>query len=117
MRHAALAFAALLTAVPAVHAQTITLRSSKDATVRGGGYASKNFGDEPVLETRQADDQTYLRRAAITFDTDAKVPANAHVASATLVLTVKSGNAETRRLGACTIPASFDEGTVTWKLR
>jgi endonuclease/exonuclease/phosphatase family metal-dependent hydrolase len=117
MRHAAVALAALLTAVPAVHAQTITIHSSKDATVRGGSYASKNFGDEPVLETRQADDQTYLRRAAMTFDTDAKVPANAHIASARLVLTVKGGNAETRRLGACTIPVSFDEGGVTWKVR
>jgi endonuclease/exonuclease/phosphatase family metal-dependent hydrolase len=117
MRHAALAFAALLTAVPAVHAQTITIRSAKDATVRGGSYATTNFGDDPILETRQSDSDTYLRRAALTFDTDATVPANAHIASAALVLTVKSGNAETRRLAACTIPVSFDEGQITWKQR
>jgi endonuclease/exonuclease/phosphatase family metal-dependent hydrolase len=117
MRHAAFTLAALLTAAPAVHAQTITLRSLKDATVRGGSYASTNFGDDPILETRQSTDQTYLRRAALMFDTETKVPDNAKIASATLVLTVKSGNSETRRLGACTIPVSFDEWSVTWKLR
>jgi endonuclease/exonuclease/phosphatase family metal-dependent hydrolase len=117
MRHAALAFAALLTAAPAVHAQTVTIRSVKDATVRGGSYASTNYGDDPILETRQSNDDTYVRRAAITFDTDATVPANARIASATLVLTVKSGNAETRRLAACTIPVSFDEAAVSWKVR
>jgi endonuclease/exonuclease/phosphatase family metal-dependent hydrolase len=117
MRHAAVAFAALLTAVPAAHAQTVTIRSAKDATVRGGSYAATNFGDDPILETRQSDDQTYLRRAALMFDTDATVPANARIASATLVLTVKSGNAETRRLGACSIPVSFSESQITWKQR
>jgi endonuclease/exonuclease/phosphatase family metal-dependent hydrolase len=117
MRHAAVALAAFLTMVPAAHAQTVTLRSAKDATLRGGTYASTNFGDEPVLETRAADDLTYLRRAALSFDTDATVPANAHIASATLVLTVKDGNSETRRLAACTIPVSFDGWTVTWKVR
>jgi endonuclease/exonuclease/phosphatase family metal-dependent hydrolase len=117
MRHAAFALAALLTAVPAVHAQTVTIRSAKDATVRAGSYASKNFGDDPTLETRASSDATYRRRAMLMFDTDAKVPANAHITSATLVLTVKDGNSETRRLGACTIPVSFDEWSVSWKLR
>jgi endonuclease/exonuclease/phosphatase family metal-dependent hydrolase len=117
MRHAAVAFAALLTAAPAVHAQTVTIRSVKDGTVRGGTYAGTNYGDDPILETRQSTNQTYVRRAALTFDTDATVAANARIASATLVLTVKSGNAETRRLAACTIPVSFDEGAVTWKVR
>ena len=117
MRHAAVALAAILTAVPAAHAQTVTIRSVKDATVRGGSYASTNFGDDPILETRASTDKTYLRRAAIMFDTDTKVPANAHIASATLTLTVKGGNSESRRLAACSIPVSFDEWSVTWKLR
>jgi endonuclease/exonuclease/phosphatase family metal-dependent hydrolase len=117
MRHAAFALAALLAAVPAAHAQTVTIHSAKDATVRGGTYASTNFGDDPILETRASIYDTYVRRAALTFDTDTKVPANAHIASATLTLTVKGGNSETRRLAACTIPVSFDEWSVTWKLR
>jgi endonuclease/exonuclease/phosphatase family metal-dependent hydrolase len=118
MRHAAFALAAILAVAPAVHAQTVTIRSAKDATVRGGSYASKNFGDDPILVTRASNsDRTYLRRAAMMFDTDARVPANAHIASATLVLTVKGGNSESRRLGACSIPVSFDEWSVTWKLR
>jgi endonuclease/exonuclease/phosphatase family metal-dependent hydrolase len=117
MRHAAVALAALLTAVPAAHAQTVTIRSVKDATVRGGSFATTNYGDDSILETRQSDSETYLRRAALTFDTDATVPANARITAATLVLTVKSGNAETRRLAACVIPTSFDEFQITWKQR
>src|SRR3982751_1871877 len=117
MRHAAFALAAMLTAIPAVHAQTITIHSVKDATVRGGRYAASNYGDEPTLETRQSDDPTYARRAAMTFDTDTTLPANARIASAKLLLTVKGGNAETRRLAACTIPVSFDESSVSWKRR
>jgi endonuclease/exonuclease/phosphatase family metal-dependent hydrolase len=118
MRHAAVALAALLTAAPAVHAQTVTIRSAKDAVIRGGSYASTNYGDNPILATRASNaDPTWLRRSVLTFDTDTKVPANAHIVSASLVLTVKSGNSETRRLGACSIPVSFDEWSVTWKLR
>ncbi len=117
MRHAAVVLAALLTATSAAHAQTVTIRSVKDATVRGGSYAGTNFGDEPTLETRQSSDSTYTRRAVLTFDTDASVPANALISSAKLVLTVKGGNSETRRLGACSIPVSFDEWSVTWRQR
>jgi len=117
MRHAAFTFAALLTAASAVHAQTVTMRSAKDATIRGGSYASTNFGDDSTLATRAANDDTWQRRTALMFDTDAKVPANARIASATLVLTVKGGNSETRRLEACTVPVSFDGWSVTWKQR
>src|SRR5919202_5625462 len=109
MRHAALAVAALLIAASAASAQTVTIRSVKDATVRGGSYAGTNFGDDPILETRQSNDGTYVRRAALTFDTDSTVPANARIASAALVFTVKRGNWQTRRLAACSIPASLDE--------
>jgi endonuclease/exonuclease/phosphatase family metal-dependent hydrolase len=117
MRHAAFVLAALFTAASAAHAQTVTIRSVKDATVRGGTYAGTNFGDDPILETRQSSDSTYLRRAAMTFDTDATVPANSRISSAKLVLTVRGGNAETRRLAACSIPVSFDEWSVTWRQR
>jgi len=116
MRIAALGAAVLLTAVPAVSAQT-TLRSAKDATIRGGSYANTNYGSDPILETRQSDDPTYARRAAVMFDTDASFAATTSIASAQLVLTVKSGNAETRTLAACAMSISFDEPAVTWTRR
>ena len=117
MRHAAVALAALLATAPAATAQTVTIRATKDATVRGGSYAGTNFGDEPILETRQSGDSTYDRRAVLTFDTETTVADNAKIASATLVLTVKGGNSEARRLAACLVPRSFDESSVTWRRR
>ena len=116
MRIAALGAAALLAAVPAVSAQT-TLRSAKDSTIRGGSYAYTNFGSDPILETRQSDDPTYVRRAAVMFDTAASFSSSATIGSAQLVLTVKSGNNETRTLTACAMPISFDETSVTWVRR
>jgi endonuclease/exonuclease/phosphatase family metal-dependent hydrolase len=116
MRIAALGAAALLTAVPAVSAQT-TLRSAKDSTIRGGSYAYTNFGSDPILETRQSDDLTYVRRAAVMFDTDASFSASTSLGSAQLVLTVAGGNGETRTLTACAMPISFDEDSVTWVQR
>ena len=116
MRIAALGAAALLTAVPAVTAQT-TLRSAKDSTIRGGSYAYTNFGTDPILETRQSDDPTYVRRAAVMFDTEASFGSGTSVGAAQLVLTVKSGNGETRTLTACAMPISFDETSVSWMQR
>jgi endonuclease/exonuclease/phosphatase family metal-dependent hydrolase len=116
MRIAALGAAALLTAVPAVSAQT-TLRSAKDSTIRGGSYAYTNFGTDPILETRQSDDPTYVRRAAVMFDTEASFGSGTSVGAAQLVLTVRSGNGETRTLTACAMPISFDETSVSWMRR
>ena len=116
MRHAAFA-AALLLAGTSVSAQTLTLRSVKDATIRGGSYAGRNFGYDTILETRQSGDAEYVRRALVMFDTAASLPSTAQVASAQLVLTVKGGNAETRSLKACAVPISYDEGAVTWDER
>jgi endonuclease/exonuclease/phosphatase family metal-dependent hydrolase len=109
--------AAAITAASPATAQTLTIRSVKDATIRGGSYASKNFGDSPILETRQSSDPSYVRRAVLTFDTQVPIPANAKIASAKLVLTVKSGNPQARTLNACTVPISFDEPAVTWQKR
>src|SRR4051812_10293135 len=108
---------AAVASAPLAYGQTVTLRSVKDATIRGGTYASTNFGDDDILETRQSSDGDYLRRAVLTFDTESSISDNASVASAKLTLTVKKGNSEKRTLHACTIPASFDEGSVNWKRR
>jgi endonuclease/exonuclease/phosphatase family metal-dependent hydrolase len=117
MRHAAVALAALLTAASTVDAQTVTLRSYRDATIRGGSYANVNYGDDAILETRASNDETYLRRAVLMFATAESLPSSARIASAQLVLTVKGGNSETRTLLACAVPVSFREPDVTWKRR
>jgi len=117
MRHAAVALAALLTTAATLDAQTLTLRSRRDATIRGGSYANTNYGDDATLETRASDDDTYTRRSAVMFATAEVLPSSSRIASAQLVLTVKGGNSETRTLLACAVPVSFREGDVTWKRR
>ncbi len=117
MRHAAVALAALLTTAATVDAQTLTLRSYRDATIRGGSYANSNYGDDAILETRASSDSTYVRRAALMFATAEVLPSSTRIASAQLVLTVKGGNSETRTLLACAVPVSFREADVTWKRR
>jgi endonuclease/exonuclease/phosphatase family metal-dependent hydrolase len=51
------------------------------------------------------------------FDTAAVLPSTAQIGSAQLVITVKGGNAATRRLGTCAVPVSFREAEVTWTRR
>lgn len=98
-------------------AQSVTLRSYRDATIRGGTYANTNYGSNPILETRASSDASYLRRAVLQFDTAPALSSTARVTSAKLVLTVRGGNSETRRLSACAVPVSFREPEVTWKKR
>jgi len=90
---------AAVASAPLAYGQTVTLRSVKDATIRGGTYASTNFGDDDILETRQSSDGDYLRRAVLTFDTESSISDNASVASAKLTLTSRKA---TRRSGRCT---------------
>lgn len=117
MRSAAFAIALLVSAAPLANAQTLTLRSYRDGTLRGGTYANSNFGDDPILETRASYDDTYVRRAALMFATAESLPATATIASAKLVLTVKLGNPEARTLTACALPVSFREPYLTWRMR
>lgn len=98
-------------------AQTVNLTVAKDATLRGGSYANTKYGSDTILATRASSDSTYQRRAALMFDTETTIPDNATIQSATLVLTVRGGNSETRQLGAWGIPVSFDESYVTWNQR
>jgi endonuclease/exonuclease/phosphatase family metal-dependent hydrolase len=107
----------LAAAVPALAQTTANLTSVKDSTIRGGSYASTRHGTESILVTRASSDSTYLRRAALTFDTETTIPDNATIQSATLVLTVRGGNSETRQLRAYGMPVSFDEPYVTWNSR
>jgi endonuclease/exonuclease/phosphatase family metal-dependent hydrolase len=89
---------------------------SIDTTIQGGASASKNYGTQ-VLMTRASDNLDYARRALLKFDTESTIPAKAVIQSATLTLTVKGGNAETRTLSAYRLVNSFDQDTATWKLR
>ena len=116
-RAAAILFVTMLAGTSVTFGQTVTLRSYRDATIRAGAYASKNYGTQPIVETRASSDPDYRRRAVLQFDTAPHFSSSARVTSAKLVLTVKSGNPETRRLGACAVPVSFRESEVTWKRR
>ena len=109
--------AAILGASHASAQTTVNLTAVKDATLRGGIYADTTHGSKSILATRASTDPSYVRRAALTFDTDATVPANVTIQSATLVLTVEGGDPETRQLGAYLIPVSFDEPYATWNIR
>src|SRR5512134_3200435 len=109
-------FVALALATPAF-AQTANLTVAKDSTIRGGSYSTTRHGSDTILVTRASSDATYVRRAALTFDTETTIPDSTTIQSATLVLTVSGGNSETRQLRAYGIPVSFDEPDVTWNAR
>ena len=109
---------ALAAMAPSAFAQsTTTIVVGKDATIRAGSYANKKHGRENFLATRSSDNPTYERRAALTFDTESRLPAKTHIQSARLVLTLRGGNDATRRLSAHTLPISFEEAQVTWRQR
>jgi hypothetical protein len=106
---------------PIAEAQTrVVLDAPKteaiDTMVRGGSYARTNF-DRKELMTRASDYNEYIRRSLLKFNTEKYVPAKAVITSATLTLTVKEGNPETRRLSAYRVVQSFDAPATTWKKR
>lgn len=108
----------LLTAVPASAQSTMTLTNGNATTLRGGSYASTNFGSSSVLETRASSDNTYTRRALFKFDTHTTIPMGTPISKATLTVTVASGSdGETRQLSAFNEPDSFDEMAATWNNR
>ncbi len=98
-------------------AQTIALTDGNATTLRGGSYASKNFGSEPVIETRASGDATYVRRGLLKFDTANTIPAGSPVASATLTVTVAGGNSESRLISAYHVTSSYNEAVASWKHR
>jgi len=110
-----LAATALLSGV--ANAQTVvTLPAYEDTTLQGGTYQNTNFGSADLV-TRASDDPTWTRRALLKFDTHNTIPAGTTITSATLTVTVKSGNSETRTLGAFCVPESFWEHQATWLRR
>jgi endonuclease/exonuclease/phosphatase family metal-dependent hydrolase len=116
-----LAASALAALAPMAQAQTrVVLDAPKteaiDTMVQGGRYARTNF-DGKDLMTRSSDYEEYQRRALLKFDTETNVPNKAVIKSATLTLTVKGGNSETRRLSAYRLSQSFDAPVTTWDRR
>jgi endonuclease/exonuclease/phosphatase family metal-dependent hydrolase len=98
------------------HAQTVTLPAYEDTTLQGGSYENTNFGNGDLV-TRASDDATWTRHALLKFDTHNTIPAGATVTSATLTVTVKGGNSQTRTLTAYCEPESFWENQATWRRR
>jgi endonuclease/exonuclease/phosphatase family metal-dependent hydrolase len=103
-------------AVPAF-AQTLHLTDANATTLRGGAYASTNYGSQAVLETRASSDLSYERRPILKFDTQTTIPAGTSVASAVLTITVAGGNSETRTLSLYRLSSSYDETRATWTTR
>ena len=119
---AAVLAASALTAFPATaQAQTTVvldapMSEARDTMVRGGGYARTNFDSEDLV-TRASNNEEFVRRSLLKFDTESRIPENAAIESATLTLTVKAGNSETRRLSAYRVSQSFDAQAATWNER
>jgi endonuclease/exonuclease/phosphatase family metal-dependent hydrolase len=97
-------------------AQTIDLTQSNATVLRGGDYANTNLSTDTVLSTRASSDPTYVRRIVLKFNTPS-IPANTPIASATLTLTVRGGNAETRTLSAYRVTSSYEATEATWNRR
>jgi endonuclease/exonuclease/phosphatase family metal-dependent hydrolase len=117
-RHLAAALLAATAMVPvAAQAQTLTLTDSSATTLRGGSYANANYSTSGTLATRASSDATYERRALLKFDTQNTIPAGSSIASATLTLTVRGGNPETRQVSAYRGTASYTESAATWNRR
>ncbi len=109
--------ASVLLVASAAGAQTITLAQSNATTLRGGSYASTNYSDEKVLETRASSDASYVRRALMKFDTHTTIPAGSTISSARLTITVAGGNSQSRTLAAYGVTSSYDELVATWNSR
>ncbi|MEN3340258.1 MAG: hypothetical protein V7647_3934 [Acidobacteriota bacterium] len=109
--------ASLLFVAATAGAQTITLSQSNATTLRGGTYASTNYSDEPVLETRASSDASYARRGLLKFDTQTTIPAGTAIASARLTITMAGGNSQSRQLSAYGVTTAYDELVATWNTR
>jgi endonuclease/exonuclease/phosphatase family metal-dependent hydrolase len=118
-------FASLVLAIVAgtglASAQTTVVLSAPDTEVvdcfaRAGSYANV-VNNNTVLVTKMNSSASFVRRAFLKFDTENSVPANSTIQSATLTLTLKSSEADTRTLGAYRLSNSFEETGATWNNR
>ena len=111
----------LLAGVVTAQAQTLVVLDApdtevRDGFIRGGTYANTVF-DTGVLVTKANSNESYRRHALLKFDTETFVPAGTAIQSATLTLTLRSSEADTRTLGAYHVATSFDESAATWYRR
>jgi endonuclease/exonuclease/phosphatase family metal-dependent hydrolase len=97
-------------------AQTVTLPAA-DTTLRAGTYDATNFGGDADIETKASLDASTIRRTLLKFDTHTTIPAGSTINSATVTLTVHTGNSSLRHLAVYCVPSSFSEFQTTWKLR
>jgi endonuclease/exonuclease/phosphatase family metal-dependent hydrolase len=95
----------------------LTLDDANATTLRGGSYAARNFGSDPILVTRASSSAEYVRRALLKFDTHTTIPAGTPVAKATLTLTVRGGNGEARQIAAYDGRQSYTESVASWTHR
>lgn len=109
--------ASVLLVASAAGAQTVTLAQSNATTLRAGSYASTNYSDEKVLETRASSDASYVRRALMKFDTHTTIPEGSTISSARLTITIAGGNSQSRTLAAYGVTSSYDELVATWNSR
>ena len=113
----AAAFLVLTGAAFPAAAQTLQLTDANATTLRGGTYASTNYGAAATLESRASSDASYKRRVLMKFDTHTTIPAGSQIVSAILTVTVAGGNPETRTIGAYREASSYDENCATWSRR
>ncbi len=99
---------------------TVTLDASGtevsvDTTIRGGGYASVNYGTSDTLQTKSDSESSNRRRILLKFDTQNYVPAGAVINSAQLSLTLKGADDSTLRpIGVYRVTKSFLARQATW---
>jgi endonuclease/exonuclease/phosphatase family metal-dependent hydrolase len=111
------AFAATWALSGAAQAQTITLTDAADTMLRGGSYASTNYGRATTLATRASTNDEYKRRVLLKFDTHSTITAGASIGSAKLTLTVRGGNSESRTLSAYRVSQPYTDVEANWKVR
>jgi endonuclease/exonuclease/phosphatase family metal-dependent hydrolase len=117
---AGLAFAVLFATAGTAMAQTVVLDAPVsevvDGFIRAGQYAS-TVNNNGVLATKANFNPDKVRRSMVKFDTENRIASRAQIQSATLTLTLKSSEADTRTLSAYRVSTSFDEATMTWTRR
>ena len=110
------AMALAAAAVSGAGAATVRLKATRDATIRGGTYASVP-DNGPLLTTRLSSNPDFIRRALLDFDTSSAIPAGATVTSATLTLTVHWGGATAARdVAVYDVTTPFVAAQATWEV-
>jgi endonuclease/exonuclease/phosphatase family metal-dependent hydrolase len=101
---------------------TADLLPSDDVFIRGGSFADLNLNDPatyPYIATRASGNDEYRRRVLLKFDTTTtNIPAGATIVSASLIVTLKYTNSQSRTVSAFDVTESgWVETDVTWNRR